>query len=423
MDVGDLSSSAGLAGSGSIPVATGVGVITSTTSATAGWWTPTSTIATAAANTDVMNQLCRVCGEPAAGFHFGAFTCEGCKSFFGRTYNNLGSISECKNGGVCVINKKNRTACKACRLRKCLMVGMSKSGSRYGRRSNWFKIHCLLQEQSHQAQTRLIKDPKSAYEKAFGSLDVANNNNNNNENPGTTSATSVVGIVTTTTTTANSYHHHHHQHHQDRFPKRDDLRPQDIPAQLRAPDIPARASQDPLLRPMDLVRAPHELLRPEVSRFPMWRGPPFFHPALTHMQLLNTPFFPFQQRFIVPYVNQVGTPQMVASLTSSSSDSVSPRSTPSPKRDDDNRSARDECREVDGGCQRSQIEAYDKSLAFLRSLGPEQEEPIDLSMKAGKMDGQEVDAAGSTEEERSTDSEDNELLQDTGPPLDLTRKT
>lgn len=27
------------------------------------------------------------------------------------------------------------------------MVGMSKSGSRYGRRSNWFKIHCLLQEQ------------------------------------------------------------------------------------------------------------------------------------------------------------------------------------------------------------------------------------------------------------------------------------
>ncbi|CAH1400207.1 unnamed protein product [Nezara viridula] len=96
---------------------------------------------------DVMNQLCRVCGEPAAGFHFGAFTCEGCKSFFGRTYNNLGSISECKNNGECVINKKNRTSCKACRLRKCLLVGMSKSGSRYGRRSNWFKIHCLLQEQ------------------------------------------------------------------------------------------------------------------------------------------------------------------------------------------------------------------------------------------------------------------------------------
>ncbi|XP_045450811.1 knirps-related protein-like [Melitaea cinxia] len=101
-----------------------------------------------------MNQKCKVCGEPAAGFHFGAFTCEGCKSFFGRSYNNLNSITECKNNGDCVINKKNRTACKACRLRKCLVVGMSKSGSRYGRRSNWFKIHCLLQEQQQAAQSQ-----------------------------------------------------------------------------------------------------------------------------------------------------------------------------------------------------------------------------------------------------------------------------
>ncbi|CAL4105416.1 unnamed protein product, partial [Meganyctiphanes norvegica] len=96
-----------------------------------------------------MNQVCRVCGEPAAGFHFGAFTCEGCKSFFGRTCNNVGTLGECKVGGRCIINKKNRTACKACRLRKCISVGMSKSGSRYGRRSNWFKIHCILQEQAN----------------------------------------------------------------------------------------------------------------------------------------------------------------------------------------------------------------------------------------------------------------------------------
>ena len=107
----------------------------------------------------LVNQLCRVCDEPAAGFHFGAFTCEGCKSFFGRTCNNQSVIAECKNSYRCVVDKKNRTSCKACRLRKCLMVGMSKSGSRYGRRSNWFKIHCLMQANSNK---RPLSSPASA---------------------------------------------------------------------------------------------------------------------------------------------------------------------------------------------------------------------------------------------------------------------
>ncbi|XP_018006537.1 uncharacterized protein LOC108664461 [Hyalella azteca] len=100
-----------------------------------------------------MQQWCRVCGEAAAGFHFGAFTCEGCKSFFGRSYNSVTSLSECKSGGRCVITKKNRTTCKSCRLRQCIKAGMSKSGSRYGRRSNWFKIHCLLQDQPPSSDT------------------------------------------------------------------------------------------------------------------------------------------------------------------------------------------------------------------------------------------------------------------------------
>ncbi|XP_070507071.1 protein embryonic gonad-like [Chironomus tepperi] len=139
-----------------------------------------------------MNQQCKVCGEPAAGFHFGAFTCEGCKSFFGRTYNNLSSISECKNNGECVINKKNRTACKACRLRKCLLVGMSKSGSRYGRRSNWFKIHCLLQEQQNKVNHNNNNNISSNSNNNNHVLQNENSNNSNNNNTSITNQPAIL---------------------------------------------------------------------------------------------------------------------------------------------------------------------------------------------------------------------------------------
>uniref|UniRef100_A0A915L0F5 Nuclear receptor domain-containing protein n=1 Tax=Romanomermis culicivorax TaxID=13658 RepID=A0A915L0F5_ROMCU len=88
------------------------------------------------------NELCRVCGDPAAGFHFGVFTCEGCKSFFGRAHQKK-LLADCKKKGDCVIDKNSRTKCKLCRLKKCFAVGMSKEASRYGRRSTYFKVHCM----------------------------------------------------------------------------------------------------------------------------------------------------------------------------------------------------------------------------------------------------------------------------------------
>lgn len=68
------------------------------------------------------------------------------QSFFGRACNKSQSIPECKKNNKCVINKNTRTTCKACRLTKCIQVGMSKGGSKFGRRSNWFKINFLLEE-------------------------------------------------------------------------------------------------------------------------------------------------------------------------------------------------------------------------------------------------------------------------------------
>lgn len=76
------------------------------------------------------------------------------QSFFGRAYNKSQTIPECKKKSKCVINKNTRTTCKACRLTKCIQVGMSKGGSKFGRRSNWFKIKFLLEEQQKEQSVK-----------------------------------------------------------------------------------------------------------------------------------------------------------------------------------------------------------------------------------------------------------------------------
>ncbi|XP_020798780.1 zygotic gap protein knirps isoform X1 [Drosophila serrata] len=168
---------------------------------------------------NLMNQTCKVCGEPAAGFHFGAFTCEGCKSFFGRSYNNISTISECKNEGKCIIDKKNRTTCKACRLRKCYNVGMSKGGSRYGRRSNWFKIHCLLQEHEQAAAAAGKAPPTSV--------------------GGAPSASSPVGSPHTPGFGDMAAHlHHHHQQQQQQQHHQLQSQQHQLQNQQRHPHIP-----------------------------------------------------------------------------------------------------------------------------------------------------------------------------------------
>ncbi|KAJ8013174.1 hypothetical protein DPEC_G00050540 [Dallia pectoralis] len=70
-------------------------------------------------------RVCQVCGDHATGYHFHAMTCEGCKGFFRRSVKRPTEF-QCPRQGVCVITKLNRRECQACRLRKCLSIGMLK---------------------------------------------------------------------------------------------------------------------------------------------------------------------------------------------------------------------------------------------------------------------------------------------------------
>ncbi|KAE8621035.1 hypothetical protein XENTR_v10004662 [Xenopus tropicalis] len=70
-------------------------------------------------------KICRACGDRATGYHFNAMTCEGCKGFFRRAMKRKLQLS-CPFQNSCVINKSNRRHCQACRLKKCLDIGMRK---------------------------------------------------------------------------------------------------------------------------------------------------------------------------------------------------------------------------------------------------------------------------------------------------------
>ncbi|XP_010216804.1 PREDICTED: nuclear receptor subfamily 1 group I member 3 [Tinamus guttatus] len=68
-------------------------------------------------------KICAVCGDRATGYHFHVMTCEGCKGFFRRSINK-GVRFTCPFTRSCPITKAKRRQCQACRLQKCLDVGM-----------------------------------------------------------------------------------------------------------------------------------------------------------------------------------------------------------------------------------------------------------------------------------------------------------
>ncbi|XP_057276854.1 vitamin D3 receptor-like [Pezoporus wallicus] len=80
-------------------------------------------------------RICGVCGDKATGFHFNAMTCEGCKGFFRRSMKRKAMFT-CPFNGDCKITKDNRRHCQACRLKRCVDIGMMKE-CEYGARIPW----------------------------------------------------------------------------------------------------------------------------------------------------------------------------------------------------------------------------------------------------------------------------------------------
>ncbi|XP_065559948.1 photoreceptor-specific nuclear receptor-like [Artemia franciscana] len=69
---------------------------------------------------------CLVCGDTSSGKHYGILACNGCSGFFKRSVRRR-LIYRCQAGtGTCIIDKAHRNQCQACRLKKCLLMGMNK---------------------------------------------------------------------------------------------------------------------------------------------------------------------------------------------------------------------------------------------------------------------------------------------------------
>ncbi|CEF60680.1 Nuclear hormone receptor HR96 [Strongyloides ratti] len=74
---------------------------------------------------NVTTKSCAVCGDIAIGTNFGVISCESCKAFFRRNGLRKTTIT-CPFQGNCLININSRKNCQACRLKKCINVGMKK---------------------------------------------------------------------------------------------------------------------------------------------------------------------------------------------------------------------------------------------------------------------------------------------------------
>ncbi|XP_036062506.1 estrogen receptor beta isoform X1 [Onychomys torridus] len=110
--------------------------------------------------------FCAVCSDYASGYHYGVWSCEGCKAFFKRSIQGHNDYI-CPATNQCTIDKNRRKSCQACRLRKCYEVGMVKCGSRRERcgyrlvrrqRSSSEQAHCLSKAKRNSGHIPRVKE-------------------------------------------------------------------------------------------------------------------------------------------------------------------------------------------------------------------------------------------------------------------------
>ncbi|XP_068088108.1 estrogen receptor isoform X3 [Hyperolius riggenbachi] len=106
-------------------------------------------------------RYCAVCSDYASGYHYGVWSCEGCKAFFKRSIQGHNDYM-CPATNQCTIDKNRRKSCQACRLRKCYEVGMMKGGIRKDRRGGRMIKHKRQKEEQEQKSDGNASDVRTA---------------------------------------------------------------------------------------------------------------------------------------------------------------------------------------------------------------------------------------------------------------------
>ena len=107
--------------------------------------------------------ICLICGDKARGINFNVMSCMSCKTFFRRHATKLHVNLRCLHSNNCKINIQTRGDCSACRLDKCLTLGMNSKiiGTRFGKRKHSIRMlsqndHSLLSDNEWKLLSNII---------------------------------------------------------------------------------------------------------------------------------------------------------------------------------------------------------------------------------------------------------------------------